>query len=584
MITTSCQFIYKQKDILPHTINIIPYPINEQSSPQPKQCKCGYYDNIYNTHNGNSFICCNCGRINENIENIPKTQATIHTEIQHSSIERKFIFLISLQLEIVSCQEMIKKTIKQISSKGYKVACIFFNENSIHYIKNGTRMNINIIPRLKEINELPFNIESLWLTPNMVDSILSNFNDNIPFNDLIHLHQCLDEWCKSIQLINTICTHGIEVVSFLNTNAKELPYPIQLSVPLHVVFPDKYQSDIYPTLLHYIRKNGGSLHTWDRHTSQTFDDSINSLINDLEIPRTNGGTLTILCPPQIQIINSTFERSFNDKVLPKKKVTFALAPTTPKSHSNISIYFKEKQKYKKTILYMQFIYNDSLDYNSLSFKCICIETIKFTMVNTIIEYYNGLSIGASIQSLFYNLPDPLELKKNLKRYLTVLSNPHYQFLTFLKICNYLLTSPLYSQANPQLSALYQHLLFDFDPYYLYSVYNPIIYIFTNNYQQPQARHTLLKKEIIKQIEASAIVFLNFGRVVILTDDQNIHCEGNQVGILVNSLRYNIQFPIILNELIIPFNGSELLEYCMLDDNELNSFKNFISELNRFVLK
>ena len=65
MITTSNKFIYTDKSILSHNIHIQPYSPQEQTYYLPQQCSCGFYHNMYNMLNGNTFLCCNCGLPNQ---------------------------------------------------------------------------------------------------------------------------------------------------------------------------------------------------------------------------------------------------------------------------------------------------------------------------------------------------------------------------------------------------------------------------------------------------------------------------------------------------------------------------------------
>lgn len=170
--------------------------------------------------------------------------------------------------------------------------------------------------------------------------------------------------------------------------------------------------------------------------------------------------------------------------------------------------------------------------------------------------------------------------KKLKQYMLAFSAPHHQFLTLLKICNYMLNSPLYSQNNKHISALYQHMLLDSDPFYIMTLYNPIVYTFDSFDASPEELNYPLKRESLLQLKGVAVVFVSFGRVFVLTDTDDIYSGNNQVGILVQKLKYNPQFPQILNEIVVPRNDNDVVGYGMLDSNEGNSLSIFISELNR----
>ena len=123
MITTSNKFIYTDKPILPHNIHIQPYSPQQQTQPLPQQCSCGFYHNMYNMVNGNSFLCCYCGSSNQFNQNdqtneitTPLTQTVF---VQEQSFEKHFLFLISLQLQPSVFNQLIKPTFSQITQKGY---------------------------------------------------------------------------------------------------------------------------------------------------------------------------------------------------------------------------------------------------------------------------------------------------------------------------------------------------------------------------------------------------------------------------------------------------------------------------------
>lgn len=278
MITTSNQFIYPNRPVLPHAIHINPYPLSVEPIPLPARCDCGFYDNLYNTHVGNSFVCCNCGKTGSATV-IPTTAATITTEVKGDGYERSFIFVVSLQLQSADSQRMIKLTIQRMTELGYKICCIFFNEDELYMFRFGSRLSTMVIPDLKTLSTIPFPLIPRTFDQHLfTDGILDEVFAQLPFKEVNALSRCLDGWSKTLRLIaHDVQVKGVEVVTFLNTSAKSLPSPIELQVPLHIVFPDKYQSEIYPSVLEYVRLHGGSIHVWDRFTEQIFQDSLQSL-------------------------------------------------------------------------------------------------------------------------------------------------------------------------------------------------------------------------------------------------------------------------------------------------------------------
>lgn len=69
---------------------------------------------------------------------------------------------------------------------------------------------------------------------------------------------------------------------------------------------------------------------------------------------------SIQMPKEVSIASSTFPLPLKDKLLKKKKVTFVLPPTTSRTHSNITVTFTPCHDRAKTVLYMQFVYEDSM--------------------------------------------------------------------------------------------------------------------------------------------------------------------------------------------------------------------------------
>ncbi|KAL7721037.1 hypothetical protein QTN25_001484 [Entamoeba marina] len=162
MIKCSSSFIYSPKSILPHTLNITPYPPQIPLSPLPIKCQCGFYDNIYNTRMVGEFVCCNCGRIIK-CNNAPSTPTTVTATSTPTTIKRRYIFVISLLLEIAACKEMILMAIESISQQGYDISCVFFDDNNIYVLKKGNRISLEIISDIQHETDFIIPLESMFL-------------------------------------------------------------------------------------------------------------------------------------------------------------------------------------------------------------------------------------------------------------------------------------------------------------------------------------------------------------------------------------------------------------------------------------
>ena len=265
-------------------------------------------------------------------------------------------------------------------------------------------------------------------------------------------------------------------------------------------------------------------------------------------------------------MDNSFTKIDNFSSFGRKSIHYQLQPITIKNHFNVSVSFEQKGKEMKTILYLQVMYKDTLQAKNNHFSMISIETIKFTLAKSIVEYYNTLLLGETLQMYFYDLPEMLTVKNHLKECNERLQLQHPFFHTFLRMANYILNCPLYSKTNMHIASIYHHQLFDFDPSYISAIYNPILYTFNSENDSPMAEYSILKKEHLKRLNVFGCVFIQFNRIIVIVKEKEKYCEGTEIYSFVNQLKYQSQFPCILTDIVLKFTGGDLLDYSFLDDN------------------
>ena len=87
-----------------------------------------------------------------------------------------------------------------------------------------------------------------------------------------------------------------EIISIVSTNTSQLPKPLTLKKPCHFVFPDKYQANIYPYLLEYVRTYGGTLHAWERGNEIDLQENIEQMqMGDINFDDDEWGIISYEC-------------------------------------------------------------------------------------------------------------------------------------------------------------------------------------------------------------------------------------------------------------------------------------------------
>ena len=484
---------------------------------------------------------------------------------------------------------------------GYSVGLVFYNEENIYLIRNAKNLQLFIFPnyQIKSVNEnnkivkndsneeLPICPNALWLNNDQIENECESLFNQLPFKEDLKQKNNMEGFVKTLHLMKSIVTSEIDIITVLNSTARSLPSLIDLTIPIHFLFPDKYQASIYPYALEYVRKYGGTVHTWERISENTYNDCIETFVSNLLLPRTNGGILNIISPSEISTTKTTFPQQLIPQQLNpfgKKSVVYHLPRITMKNHYNISVTFKPKGNERKSILFMQLIYRDTLQSNNTLYQMTSIETIKFSLAQNIVDYYNSLNLGGTLQSFFYDLPEVLKVKNYLKECNDILQLQHPMFHTFLRMANYIINSPLYSKTNMHIASIYHHQLFDFDPLYLTSIYNPVLYTFKTESDAPQAEYSFLKKEVLKQLNVFACIFIQFNRIFVIIREKEKYVEGSEIYKFVQQLKYQSYLPMIPSEMILRFTGGDLLDYSFLDDNPNATFESFLNELSRQMIK